>query len=281
MFMAACFCATACDFCGGGSIGLDIGVLSGNNGNYIGLQTAANQYKGLTEDAQTTWLMNWTLKGGYAPVEKVQLAVFLPVYLQVNPGPGTGRAGIGDLLLMAVYHPLEKWQYEKELVHKITLSGGIEMPTGMYREQSEMLMETIPFGSKSVDFLAGVNYMFGVKRYTLSIAALGKYNLRNKYDYRYGKSLESILQHSYRFTVKDGSLQPFAGWKFNVQSRDVSGNFYRDFTGGKVFSQLVGMQWSYYNYRIAAQAEIPLYQDLKNINLKNGNTYSLQFSYHF
>ena len=249
--MVVVFQSVSCDYCGGGSIGIDAGVLSGNGQNSIGLITSASHYKSLTAEEGDNWLLNWTLRASYAPIDKFQVQGFLPVYLQIDQQDALRRPGLGDVLFLFTYHAIDKAEMDKAGRHKFSISAGIELPTGKYAANEDNDLDLIPLGSKSVDFLGGLNYLFQVKKYVQSTSIIGQYNLENKSDYQYGKSLEVTWQHSLKVKVKDGNLQPFVGWKTNLQSKDISRNFYRTFTGGFALSQQVGMHWSYYNYSLS------------------------------
>ncbi|MEZ5007081.1 MAG: hypothetical protein R2753_02895 [Chitinophagales bacterium] len=272
----------ACDNCGGGGLGLDANILSANNGNAIGLLVEAQHYKTFVEGRkQRNYLFNYTLNGSYTPHQKVQLKFYLPLYLQANRTEQTNSFGLGDAVILSTYTPLDKQKVEKEIRHRLSFSGGIKLPTGLYKNDIEAITTTIPFGSKSWDFILGTSYAFKVKNYILSSNIMGKITTTNQYDFKFGNSFETSIQNSYKIDVKDAQLYPFIGVKFNWQTNDISNNFYRIYTGGYLFSEVMGLQFNYYKYKLAFNTEIPFSQHLNNIDLVTGNSYTIQFTYQF
>lgn len=270
----------ACDFCGGSSFGLDANMLSSNNGNSIGLLFSGKNYKILDEreDAQS-WLLSWTLNGSYQPHEDVQIKAFLPFYTQTHSADNT-NAGLGDLMVISSYTPLNLIGEKHSVLHRASISGGIELPTGMDNSDDEK-MSAIPFSSKSVDFILGGSYALSKKRYVMATSILGKVNTQNNKGYKYGNAIEAIWQSSLRVNAKDAQLFPFVGVKYNWQKEDVSNNFTRIYTGGSTLSEIMGLQFNYYKHKLAAQIELPFYRNLNSKSAKTGNTYNIQYTYQF
>jgi hypothetical protein len=272
----------ACDFCSGSSLGLDGNMLSSNNGNSIGLHFSSRQFKLFGEGEYTgekSWLFGWTLNGSYKPHEKVQIKAFLPLLLQVND-VDKNQAGLGDLLILSTYQPLNKMGEKHKVQHQLYLSGGLELPTGLDNSDLERIT-TIPFSSKSVDVILGTSYAMSVKRYILSTSVLSKLNTPNKRDYRYGHTFETALQNSIRIDIKDAQLFPFVGAKHYWQQSDVSNGFTRIYTGGHVISEMMGAQLNYYQHKVGFQVELPIYQQQKSRESKAGNSYTIQYNYQF
>ncbi|MCB0502058.1 MAG: hypothetical protein KDD32_05205 [Bacteroidetes bacterium] len=272
----------ACDNCGGGGLGLDANILSANNGNAVGLLVEAQNYKTFIDgQKQKNYLFNYTINGSYQPHAKVQIKFYLPLFLQANRTAETHSFGLGDAVTLSTYTPIDKRKVEKEIQHRWSVSGGLKIPTGKYSNNTESITTAIPFGSKSWDFILGTSYAFKVKNYILSGNVMGKITTTNRYDFKYGNSFETAIQNSYKFDVKDGQLYPFVGVKFNWQANDISNNFYRIYTGGYLFSEVMGLQFNYYQYKLAFHTEIPFSQHLNNTDLVTGNTYTIQFTYQF
>lgn len=279
LLISTALSSAACDFCGGGGPGLDVGILAGSQGNQLGFSTAANSYR--QADEPNTWLMNWTIRGAYSPVQNLQLKAFLPVYMQISPGVPLKRTGLGDMVLLGEYRAVDKTHQEKNVRHSFSISGGLELPTGLYESDAEQNGDVIPFGSRSWDILAGANYILRADAWIISSGGLVKFNTSNRNDHRYGMSLETALQAGYDIPVRSSGIQPFLGWKYNWQDLDVKNGFYRTLTGGWVFGQLAGLRYSIGNVSLSGYTEIALVQQLNNPDISNGPSVSVQFVYTF
>jgi hypothetical protein len=274
------FRAVACDYCGGSSLGLDGNMLSSNNGNSIGLNFNARQFKLIGEESgESSWLFNWTLNGSYKPHEKVQIKVFLPLLMQVNE-VDKNQVGLGDLLLLTTYQTFDKKGEKHNVQHQIFVSGGLELPTGLDNSDLERIT-TIPFSSKSVDVILGSSYAMSIKRYIMATSLLAKMNTPNKSHYRYGHTFEMGWQSSLRVDVKDAQLFPFIGAKYYWQQSDVSNGYTRIYTGGNILSEVMGVQLNYYQHKIGFQIELPFYQQLNSRESQTGNSYTIQYNYQF
>ncbi len=270
----------ACDFCGGSAFGLDANMISSSNENSIGLLFSSKNYKLINENqGYQSWLFSWTLNGTYKPHNKVQIKAFLPLLFQTLP-KDKNQVGLGDLMVITSYTPLNIVGNKHSVLHRVTLSGGLELPTGKDNSNDELLT-TIPFSSKSVDFLLGGSYALSIKRYVMGTSILGKVNTKNQKNYKYGNSIEAIWQNSIRVNAKDAQLFPFVGVKYNWQKEDISNNFTRIYTGGYLFSEIMGIQVNYYKHKLAAQIDLPFYKRMKSTTSENGNMYSIQYTYQF
>lgn len=274
--------SNACDGCGGNSIGMDANALSANNGNSIGINVQAFHYKSILESAeeQQNILFSYTINGAYKAHKRVQLKFFLPVNWHVKQNE-KNIFGLGDAVVLSTFLLLDKEKEVKKLQHRLSANVGLKMPTGVYNNDEVNNATSLPIGSKSWDFILGLNYSIRYKKYIHAASLLSNINTSNKYNYRFGNQVEFQSRHSYKVTLKVAQLYPFLALQTRWQAQDVSNNFFRAQTGGFTLSTLIGMQINFKQYKFVVGTSIPVYQNLNNQNLAFRNNYNAQFIYQF
>jgi hypothetical protein len=218
-----------------------------------------------------------SLAAHYGLLHNVQLGVLLPYAWnslhQENAGLPTRLAaeGLGDLTLFGKWAFLET--YESHLNLKASLIGGLETPTGAFRQtdQGVRLPPDLQPGSGSWDAIVGAAVNYEPYRWKFDATVLYKRNGENRDHVRFGDEIYVELAAGNRFY-----LEPYPGpfMRFDVEliyrhlSRDRLGGDAIDSSGRDLLS--AGGRYVFRprpQIDMQIEIEVPVYQGVGGIQV--------------
>ncbi len=275
--------ASACDACGCGasSCNLGLGILPQFYRNFAGIQFQNRSFSSLHEanesgtpaqasDEQYQTIQVW---GRYGLSKRVQLFAFFPyqVNTQTTGGATARTSGIGDVSVLGMVKLVNK--FGKKANHTLFTGMGIKAPTGQYKGTTTRDAEGLPNmqpGTGSWDFMANANYTLSYGNKGINAEAAYTFTTANKYNYKYGDRLSSTLAGFWRKGIKNWTLLPSAGVKYEYTLHDYD-NYARKWlneeTGGSIMYGTMGMQVYYKQAGLQLNMDLPLAQNYAGGNV--------------
>ncbi len=277
-----------CDFCGSSnSASGSFDQFGQNNENAIGIAWAVNSLSNRNDEASDfAYVLNtWSISGTYAIKEVIVLNTVLPFQLLNSELNGLKRNdfGLGDLSFSASYLALDKAKEKEGKIrnHKLSITLGLEFPTGRYQEDIDESQLGYQLGSQSWDGIFNVGYSFILNQWGVHIHQFAKINGQNKFNYRFGHQYLSGLGLSYKIKLKDAFLTPRTGLKWLYQRRDAVNGLFENLTGGKFLHYNIGANFNFYNYTLSASSSIPILSKTNYGTRSIGSEFKIQFLYTF
>lgn len=267
--------ANACDLCGCSASNQSLGILPGQEWNFVGIQYQFNYFKSnypsiydgqpnvLSDDKYHT-LQVW---GRYNLSKRIQVFAFVPYRTNLHHTDSTSvsNSGIGDIsalinLVILKTKPDQKWNQQ------LIAGGGIKLPTGKNVGITTLDREGLPNmqpGTGSWDFLLNANYTVSHKKIGFNIDASYSITTANKDQYKYGNKFNSGLLGFYALQYKNWKLLPQTGIRCEYALHDYD-NYARRWlneeTGGTIAYATVGVQAFYKRIGVRITYEAPFIQ---------------------
>lgn len=261
------YASKACDVCGGVSNGFNLDLTGQQASNSIGVGYRFIPYKSSSSEFSKNSMVNMVdIYGSYSPVKNLVIISSLS-YLRSNIYEGDVSkkySGLGDMSILFNYKVLSKVPYRNgNNKHGLSISAGIELPTGKYINDADNLpLQQI--GSRSVDFLLGLNYQVSLDRWWISNSTILKLNTNNKSDYRFGNSIWNAVYGAYSIQKTKHLIRPMIGFDLIHQQKNVKENIYQEMTGGTMVRGVVGLSYKVKDFQVSALTQIPIYQHMNN-----------------
>lgn len=274
------FGTLACGICGCSAHNTSLGMLPGAHSNFIGLRYDLRHYNsnhppllGPTENLEATNYFHTTqLWGRYTLFNRLELYGFIPYnyYHQLEGNSITTNHGLGDVSLIAsglILTPKENIGWA-DFSQQWTMGVGVKAPTGESRiidSEMQMVLPNMQPGTGSWDFSAVTNYQFVKSGWGLNLDASYRYNLANKYRYKFGNRLLAGITGFKQLDVSDEfSIVPQIGVEYEVASKDynnLSRNEINDYSGGYFFNGQATVNVIIKNFDFNVGASLPIAQN--------------------
>ncbi len=263
--------SSACDVCSGVSNGFNLDISGQQTTNSIGIGYRYIPFKNQSESSANLSMINMVdVYGSYSPVKKFVIISSLSYIHSIIRDQETRQtfSGLGDMSLLFNYKALSKTpEKNSNIKHELSFVAGLELPTGKYVND----VDNLPLqqtGSRSVDFLSGVNYQVTLGDWWISNSNILKFNTTNKFDYRFGNSYWSAIYAAYSIRKTKHQVRPMIGLDVLHQQRNVKENIYQNMTGGTLIRSVVGVSYKINDFQISLLTQVPMYQAMNNTSVK-------------
>jgi len=191
--------------------------------------------------------------------------------------------GLGDPTFFVGYHAIKKVDYER-FQHRLIIGAGIKIPSGNYYA-TDANHYRLPFlmqsGTGSTDGFIYANYVFGYRKFGLSVNSTYKVNGTNYYGEHIANSSSNYLNVFYKFKVKNLIFIP------SIQS-------YYENTNGLYFNKVVqegtsmdclltgpGLDLYYKNISFSTAIQFKAYEKANpdNLNCKGRIIFGLTYNF--
>lgn len=238
----------ACDICGSNTSNTIVDFNGGQPKNYLQYSTFVKKVKfnDPSNDLSSSLMWGQMITAAYSPHKKVEIKAVLPVlYLNnsMKTSITTHNFGLGDVLVQGTYQVWEKLPFENRSWSQfLSVSAGIELPTGSYVVSEDPLLSNISFGSKSLDFVLGASYRINKFKGNWVAGSIVKLNTINKEKMLYGNTYSVYQQGTYEVWSKKHKLTVLAGVRYDFNERNILRSIYQSKSGGHVVQSLIGLQ---------------------------------------
>ncbi len=276
--------ASACDLCGCSASNQYLGILPGQQWNFIGIQYQYNAFTGLFPSPfenkpkvhSTSEYQTMQLWGRYALGKRYQAFVFIPYQYNVykQDSVNVARSGIGDVTLMVNRVAMDKqtggWQ-------QLLYAGvGVKLPTGKHDGMSVTDKSGLPNmqpGTGSTDIMVNANYTLRHSKYGLNADGAYTFTTSNKDDYKYGNTASAGLTGFYTKAWSDITVMPQLGVRYEYALHDYD-NYTRKWlneqSGGYMCFMSAGVQVFYKQIGFKATWQLPVSQRYSAGNVTTG-----------
>ena len=286
--------ASACDVCGCAATGGYSGILPQYQKHFVGLRWNSRSFKtryipSILSDGPTgsSDLFRTTeLWGRYFIHPRFQVLGFVP-YNQnriQERDDVTQTSGLGDMSFIANYSVLDfgdsaSGSFRQTLV----LGAGAKFPTGRFdhEREGERLGVTLQSGTGTLDFLFRTAYTARLGKAGFNTTATWQLNGENRYDYQFGNRLSVAGRLFWWQKVGKVNLLPNAGISYERAGRDIEGQYYVPFSGGKIWMGTLGTDLYLGRYTLGGTWLLPIEQELGDGYITAQQQVQLQFTYLF
>lgn len=277
----------ACDICGSNTSNTIVDINAGQPKNYLQYGTFVKKvsFQDPTNDLSNSVMWGQLLTGAYSPHKRVEIKTVVPIlYLSntMKSAQATHNWGLGDVLIQGAYQVWERLPFEnKSWSQFLTVSGGVELPTGSYAVSEDPLLSNISFGSKSFDFVLGANYRINKFKGNWSIGSIVKLNTINQERMLYGNTYSVYQQGTYEVLSKKHKLTAVGGFRYDYNERNILREIYQSKSGGHVVQSLLGLQGSKKQWTWNVNYLQPLWQQNGKDAFKHRATIFTSVQYQF
>lgn len=181
--------------------------------------------------------------------------------------------GIGDITLLAAYHLISKIMTEGAQ-HRLIIGGGIKLPVADYylRDKNNKRIDyMLQPGTGSIDYLAYINYVGGIKRLGVNFNSTVKLNGENYYHEQIGNSSTNYLNLFYKFRQdKDFKIFPSIQGYYEYTKGLYINDIYQEGTTMNIFSSGIGLDVFYKNVALNLSFQLPVYEERFKNNMGSG-----------
>lgn len=186
----------ACPYCGCGNSNFQIGVLPTFSNAFLGVRYTYAHFKtDSSSQFSRDYFHTTEIWGGYK-VGKFQVMAFVP-YLSIHKWSDDGdvnSSGFGDITLLGNYQLVSKTNAASSRSHALWVGGGIKLPTGQSKVDTEDPGFTVGDfsstpGTGSTDYLLNANHiiLFGKNGVVTNLTY--RINTKNDVDFKYGNRI--------------------------------------------------------------------------------------------
>ncbi|WP_374173745.1 transporter [Flavobacterium tructae] len=277
-----------CDACGCSASGGSMGFSSMLNNNFVGLRYFKQSYT--SRDgifANSPWIdenFNTVQAWARIPVtEKVQISALVPYHFherQLTAGT-ENIAGLGDITVMALYTVFETQKDSTMFTHKISLGGGVKIPTGKFTEANNIgsINQSFQLGTGSWDFPLATEYVVKRKNLGLNTTLNYIFKTQNSKNYQYGDQFNYAATFFYLFNTKSIQIVPQAGLAGELYQTNKQHNLNLPNTAGDILFGKFGLEAGKDKFSIGVNAMLPITQNLSNGNMEANYRWSINLNY--
>jgi hypothetical protein len=263
---------TACEVCGGGGGGLQLGAYPQFDRHFIGLRY---QYQGFDTDhgireqfvstGETYHTVGLWMR--FAIGDRWQLFASLPYQhsTKVETYGTFNTSGVGDLSLLGLYTLIDE-QAVGRFTHTLQVGGGVKLPLGStgYVNDFGEWYPGLQNGSGSVDALINLVYIVRRDAWGLSVEeSLQRSGSNHSADFSFGNRSTTTARIFRIFTdeASTRSIIPFVGASLQVMGVDTyQGEEYSP-SGGHAMSAQVGVDVVTPRWSFGASVNPTIFQD--------------------
>ena len=245
-----------CDATGCSAGNQYLGILPGQEYNFIGFQYNGSYFSGsypsLYENQpyqhSTDAYRTFQLWGRYNIGRHYQVFAFIPYQYNSHNEDSTHftSSGLGDasLLVNRIFIKTEN----RKLNHLLQAGAGIKLPTGAHTGLSQLDKEGLPNmqpGTGSADVVTNANYTMRYKKLGVNMDGAYTFTMPNRENYKYGNRLSMGINGFYPISTVQFSLLPQAGLRYEYTLHDYdnySRKWLNESSGGYICYASAGIQ---------------------------------------
>lgn len=192
--------------------------------------------------------------------------------------------GLGDPTFLLGYHIIKKI-YEEKFQHRLILYTGIKIPSGNYYAKDDY-GNRIPLplqpGTGSVDYLTGLTYVIGFKKFGSSFNAMYKINGKNYYSEKIDNSITGNFILFYKIKIKDFVIIPSWQNYYEYTKGLYVNHQYVNGTKMNVWLTGMGIDINYKNFQLSCGWQWRGYEEVtSNDQMKNKGRVFAGITYNF
>ena len=266
--------AQGCDVCGCSASNQFLGILPRYNYNFVGFQyqesSFSSDHPSLYEHRPNVhsrdMYATFQLWARYNVGKHYQVFAFVPYQYNrhTEDSANTKSSGIGDVSLLVNRIFIKK--EGKQLSHLLIGGMGMKLPTGAHTGISELDKQGLPNmqpGTGSWDVITNANYTVHFKQVGINVDGAYTFTTPNRDNYKYGNRLNTGVMGFYSIPLKDWSLLPQVGIRYEYTLHDYD-NYARHWlneqSGGYLCCAAAGLQAYYKSIGVRLTYQLPLSQ---------------------
>ena len=293
LFLLICFPSLGCDICGCANSNSFFGLMPASNRKFIGLRYrqqsydshVGSSYLASKEDFLTTEI--WTR---FYPLEKLQVVGYIPYnfHYQHSPSGEYATEGIGDPSFLFQYNIINTLL--DSTVHTINqnflIGGGIKLPFGKFRydesNPSEVANANFQLGTGSTDFSFNLTYGLRYNYWGVNLDGQYKLNTKNPMNYQFGNRISggATLFYTYGKGHKV-TLMPYTNLYTEKSFYDSQSGLSNHSTGGTISLWGIGTEFYVKKFMWGINYQIPIHQNIANLQINAKNRISAHVSWLF
>lgn len=211
--------------------------------------------------------LSHSLFGAFKIAKSWQLMAALPVqqnYIKESDAAWSKQFGFGDASVQLAYTLAFKKAALKNFQQSLIFRSGLKLPTGYYNIDNS---SNANFGTKSLDFLFNLQYLYQKNMQGLNLSINARVNTKNKYAYQYGNRIDASAFYFVQRSKNTLSYMPFFGVSGEINFKDSSNGFIREYSGGSALYGISGFLLNFNSkFSLYSKIELPLVQNFKGIN---------------
>ena len=282
----------ACNECGCGMSGLQMGLLPQYYNNYIGVRYHFKQFDTQHTSFGVTHLQQETFSGfdlmfRAKIVKRLRIQAIVPY--NINQQHSTDhqfyQSGMGDAMLLLNSNLFNNNRINnngKIFQHEIQVNLGVKLPTGSFEKSSDgELNPNIQLGTGSLDFLTLMSYRFRFENWISFVESSYRLNTKNKLDYQFGNRFLMNFRQHYWFNFHQLNVIPSAGIQYENIDKDIENGVRQSITGGYLTKCLLGLDISYKSISLSSSMQLPVLQSIGNEKSNEKTQINFQLLYNF
>lgn len=196
----------------------------------------------------------------------------------------TQLRGMGDISLLGTVILLNtRDSLAASLRHRVSLSGGIKLPTGKFRElgSQDIVNPNFQAGTGSYDFLVQAAYTVRYQTFGMQLNAMYKLNTENPDQYQFGNQFNAMANVFWLKAIGYTEWMPSLGVRYEQAEKDIERGFFQRTSGGTLVSAQAGLDVFLNRFQLGFTYVQPLKQNWADGHIENTQRWSLQASYFF
>jgi len=277
-----------CDVCGCSASGGSMGFNSMLSPNFIGVRYFKQSYT--SRDgifANSPWIdenFNTLQVWSRIPIgHKVQITALIPYHSHERElTSGTENiAGLGDITVMGSYTLFSTQKEDPIFTHKLSVGGGIKIPTGKFTEKNNLgrVNQSFQLGTGSWDYSLISEYIVNRKNLGLNTTLNYIFKTQNSKDYQYGNQFNYNSTLFYSFEVKTIQLVPQAGIAGEIYKGNSQYQLDLPNTAGAILFSKFGIEAGKNDLSVGLNLMTPVHQNLAEGNMKANYRWSINLNY--
>ena len=268
----------ACDICGCSSGNYFLGPSPQFNKFFIGTRYSFRSFntvlKTNNEQFSKDFYQTAELWGGIKIKQRFQALVFLPYNVNQSKSDDGNRLiqGLGDLTLIGNYSILDNLSLTKEsnaISQQLWLGLGVKLPTGQYVIDKAEVVSTANSqpGTGSFDYLVTTTYNLAINNWGIASNLNYKIN-QSASSFHFGNRLSATAFAFRTFHFKSNSISPTIGLVYENLKQSELAKLKIENTGGNAFLAAVGLESKFKNISFGVNAQLPITQNISDLQTK-------------
>jgi hypothetical protein len=269
---------SACDLCGCSAGNYFLGPTPQFSKYFIGTRYSFRSFNTTIAGDNTQFSKDFyqttELWGGIKISEKLQTLIFIPYNVNKSKTDDGNKLneGLGDLTLIGNYSILDKVSLTKEsaaLSQQLYIGFGLKIPTGKYSINTNEIVSSANSqpGTGSLDYILSTSYNVTLDNWGLASNLNYKIN-QSASDFRFGNRCSATAFLFRTFQYNQNSFSPTIGILYeNLQASELA-KLKIESTGGNAFLGAVGVETRFKNLSVGINAQLPITQNISDLQTK-------------
>jgi hypothetical protein len=268
----------ACDICGCSTGNYFLGPTPQFKSYFIGTRYSFRSFNTVlktdNEQYSKDFYQTAEIWSGLKINQRFQALVFIPYNINYSKTDDGNKLheGLGDLTLIGNYSILDKVSLTKEnaaVSQQLYVGLGVKVPTGQYSLNMAEVVSSANSqpGTGSLDFLLSTSYNLTINNWGIASNLNYKIN-QSASDFRFGNRFSAMAFGFRTYQVKKNSFSPTIGLLVeNMQPLELAKVKVMN-TGGNAFLGAVGIETRFKNLSIGVNAQLPIEQNISDLQTK-------------